>query len=290
MSIPSIPSYSMPAVNSFPESKVSWQIDPEKAVLLVHDMQNYFVRFYGENNALLHALQRNIGAIRTWADRWGIPVVYTAQPEDQSPEDRALLTDMWGTGLSSTDPDAKNIVPELAPRQQDTVLVKWRYSAFQRSPLQSMMQQWRRDQLLITGIYAHIGCMITATDAFMQDIKPFLVGDAVADFSAEEHGMAMRYVAGRSGRVVSTQSIVDSAKPTITKDWLKQQLLACIGDDEEFFDPADNLIDYGLDSIQVMSMLEEWQRMGMDITLEDLAKEPTMNGWWNLIEKKCQVL
>ena len=49
--------------------------------------------------------------------------------------------------------------------------------------------------------------MITATDAFMRDIKPFFMGDAVADFSRDEHIMALNYVAGRCGRVLSTQQI-----------------------------------------------------------------------------------
>ncbi len=50
--------------------------------------------------------------------------------------------------------------------------------------------------------------MTTATDAFMRDIKPFFVADALADFSREEHLMSLKYVAGRSGRVVMTEELL----------------------------------------------------------------------------------
>ena len=29
-----------------PENRVSWQLDAQRAVLLVHDMQDYFIDFY----------------------------------------------------------------------------------------------------------------------------------------------------------------------------------------------------------------------------------------------------
>ncbi len=105
------------------------------------------------------------------------------------------------------------MVDRLTPDADDTVLVKWRYSAFHRSPLEQMLKESGRNQLIITGVYAHIGCMTTATDAFMRDIKPFMVADALADFSRDEHLMSLKYVAGRSGRVVMTEELLPAPIP-----------------------------------------------------------------------------
>lgn len=38
----------------------------------------------------------NIARLRDYCKQQGIPVYYTAQPKEQSDEDRALLNDMWG--------------------------------------------------------------------------------------------------------------------------------------------------------------------------------------------------
>lgn len=287
MTIPALISYPLPDADALPQNKVSWQLQPQRAALLIHDMQDYFVAFYGERSPLMQELQRQIAALKRWCREHGVPVIYTAQPSEQTPQQRALLNDMWGPGLTAADPQQQQIVAGLAPEAQDTVLVKWRYSAFQRSDLEQRLREAGRDQLLICGIYAHIGCLMTAADAFMRDVQPFLVADAVADFSAEQHRMALLYVATRCGAVIALDQVLRCRGDDVTTfEGLRARLAAWTGVPLAEFDADENLIDYGLDSIRVMSLVGEWKSAGIAVAFEELARRPSLNGWWALLQQR----
>jgi bifunctional isochorismate lyase/aryl carrier protein len=108
----------------------------------------------------------------------------------------------------TVDPAHAAIVDALSPVRGDVVLEKHRYSAFQRGDFADRLRAAGRDQLVVTGIYAHIGCLLTAADAFMRDVEPFVVADAVADFSRRDHDAALAYVAGCCGAVTTTARVV----------------------------------------------------------------------------------
>lgn len=294
MAIPSISGY--PLSKAIPENRVNWSVDPQRAVLLIHDMQQYFLNFYDVESELIQTLTRNIQTIKQTCIDAGIPVVYTAQPGDQKQEDRALLTDFWGPGLKADD-SITRIFPALAPTEQDIVYTKWRYSAFQRTPLKAMMDETGRDQLIIVGIYAHIGCLQTAAEAFMTDIQAFMVSDAVADFSESDHEMALNYVAGRCGYVLDKQQLlsqVESVNEFAAGDYsipqsqqhLTQQLAALLEVPVDEMMPDDSLLDFGLDSVRMMSLVGDWQQAGLDVSFMELAAKPSLQDWWQLIEKK----
>ncbi|CAH6635277.1 isochorismatase [Pseudocitrobacter vendiensis] len=284
MAIPKLKGYPLPTAMELPDNKVSWAFEPERAALLIHDMQEYFLNFWGDNSEMMETVVANIAALRDFCKKNNIPVYYTAQPKEQSDEDRALLNDMWGPGLTRS-PEQQKIVAALAPDEADTVLVKWRYSAFHRSPLELMLKETGRNQLIITGVYAHIGCMTTATDAFMRDIKPFFVADALADFSREEHLMSLNYVAGRSGRVVMTDELLPSIPAS--KSALRTLVLPLLDESDEPMDD-ENLIDYGLDSVRMMALAARWRKVYGDIDFVMLAKNPTIDAWWALLSREVK--
>lgn len=282
MAIPRIAAYPMPA--SLPANKVSWPLQPGRALLLVHDMQDYFLDFYDNTQAPIPSLLANAGQLIDAARAEGVPVVYTAQLPEQTAAERGLLQDMWGPGLTAR-PERKDIVAALAPQTGDRVLDKWRYSAFQRSPLLEMMRNEGRDQLIICGVYAHIGCMMTACEAFMNEIQPFFAADALADFSQAEHEMALRYVAQRCGMVLDTASLLGQLAPLpATPEALRTLVARLLGVNATELDPQDNLLDWGLDSIRIMSLLERFRRAGCELSFTTLAEQATLAAWWALLQ------
>lgn len=207
MPIPALAPYPMPTEQSLPPNHVDWRADAARAVLLLHDMQSYFLQPYAWDDSPYTELITNAKRLRDQATRLGVPVVYSAQPGGMDRAQRGLLHDFWGPGMSTQDSDVK-IIDDLRPGDGDVVVTKWRYSAFARSQLIDLIRGAGRDQLIVCGVYAHVGCLMTAVDAFSMDVQPFFVADAVADFSADYHRLALDYAAQRCATVVSTAQLL----------------------------------------------------------------------------------
>ena len=202
--IPSIEPYPIPPMADLPRSTARWTPDPARAVLLIHDMQRFFLKPFPRS--VRDELVRNIASMRERAAALGVPVGYTAQPGDMSDEERGLLKDFWGPGMRRAPAD-RLVVDELAPAPGDWMFTKLRYSAFFRSGLLDRIRESGRDQLIVCGVYAHVGVLMTAVDAFTHDLQTFLVADAVADFTAAYHQMAVDYAAERCAVVLTAKEV-----------------------------------------------------------------------------------
>jgi len=199
---PEIPPYPLPSSEALAYNKAEWKIDKRKAALLVHDMQNFWVERFIDPETIV----QNIAQVVELCRENNIPIIYSVGEKARNLAERGLSLDLWGPGIASSDDvttEDPEIVCSLAPETEDYIVTKTKYSAFYKTDLENILQKTGRNQLLITGIFAHHGCMVTAVDAFMKNIETFFVADALGDYSREEHMMAIRYVAETSG-VIST--------------------------------------------------------------------------------------
>lgn len=209
MGLPSMASYALPRADAIPASRARWSLDSGRAALLVHDMQRYFLANFDPAGEPIKPVLANVAGLLARCRALGIPVFYTAQQGNQARADRGLQADFWGPGMQRS-PEHEAIVAPLAPAGDDRVLTKHRYSAFQRSNLAELLRARGRDQLVIAGVYAHIGVLATASEAFQRDIQPFVAADAVADFSREKHDMALAVIAASCGVALTSDTIVET--------------------------------------------------------------------------------
>ncbi|KAB8143115.1 isochorismatase family protein [Chloroflexia bacterium SDU3-3] len=291
MALPAIAPYPMPSAAELPPNRVAWAADPSRAALLIHDMQNHFLNAFRRDEQPVPQLLANIARLREACAAQGVPVFFSAQPGGQSLAQRGLLQDFWGGGIAAGE-QPQRIVDELHPRPGETHLTKWRYSAFQRTDLLAQLRAQGRDQLIICGIYAHIGCLMTACEAFMSDIQPFFVADAVADFTPEDHQMAIAYAARRCAVVATTDAVLATLAPApaaeaLSLEGLRQAIADLLDESPAKIGDDDNLMYLGLDSIRLMTLMEQWRRAGVEISFIELAERPTLAGFWSLISAQA---
>lgn len=67
-------------------------------------------------------------------------------------------------------------------------------------------------------------------------------------------------------------------------DWLQARVAELI-EDEDDIDPEESLIVYGLDSISIMTLAGELKTRGIPLSFEELARNPTLNAWSDLIRE-----
>lgn len=73
---------------------------------------------------------------------------------------------------------------------------------------------------------------------------------------------------------------------TLNRDWLLAQVNRMIGEDGPV-DPAEDLTLYGIDSIAVMRLILTLEEQGVIVSFDDLARQPTLDGWWSMIAARA---
>ncbi|WP_051631257.1 isochorismatase family protein [Afifella pfennigii] len=190
-------------------NNVDWEIDPARSALLLHDLEGEELAPLGgrERKRILAEAER---LARLCAAR-GVPVFASRMPPARREGEAGLLYDIWARRRApAASSEAGDGEPAPALRLDGlpvTRLEKRSYSAFYASELEVSLRRLGRDSLLIAGIHTSIGCLSTAIDAFMRDIRPFMLADAMADLSPEEHEAGLKKAAQTCARIARTAEL-----------------------------------------------------------------------------------
>lgn len=182
-----------------------WEFNWDRATVLVHDMQNYFVRTLP--NETRDNITSSVKEVVGTAIREGTPIVYSGQSGDMKPEDRGLMSDFWGLGMSSHLEDT-SLLKEVTHSRDSPDIYKTGYSAFSRTSLLNRIIESGNTQILICGIYTHVGILATALDAFNYGIKAFIIGDASASFNRYMQIKSLNYINDCCGKIIFKDELV----------------------------------------------------------------------------------
>jgi nicotinamidase-related amidase len=147
-----------------------------RTALLVLDMQNDFVHRNG--SLVVPDAEPTIPAIRgllELAREHGMRVVYSQDTHREGDPEWRIWPEHCREGSWGWE-----IVPELAPAPDDTVLRKVRYDAFYGTPLDHLLRVWDIDTLVVCGTVANICVHYTVASAALRWYDVVMVRDAVS--------------------------------------------------------------------------------------------------------------
>lgn len=126
----------------------------------------------------------------------------------RSLEQRAGIEDLWWSG----NPDFE-ILEELAPHDEDTVIRKTSNGAFNSSHLDQALQWMGVRKLVITGVVTSACVETTARDAADRGYHSVLVDEGTADYDPDMHAATLRAFQFNLGRIAgSADEVMDAVR------------------------------------------------------------------------------
>jgi len=158
--------------------------DPEKAALLILDMQRYFLNpsshaFVPSGTAIVQGII-NLAKKMIHKKR---PVILTRHVN--TPDDTGMLSIWWRDLILEDNPDS-NLIPEFE-NLNGTVIHKMQYDAFYKTDLENILKSGNVSQVIITGVMTHLCCETTARSAFVRGFQVFFPVGGTATYNQQFH-------------------------------------------------------------------------------------------------------
>jgi ureidoacrylate peracid hydrolase len=216
----------MPIFNARPEPVTA---DLAKSAVIVVDMQNAFASCNGMLDLAevdISGAPQVIDAVKQVLDaarQASVPVIYLQMGYRPDLSDAGPDSPNWrkelGLRMMEKQPELKGklvtvgswdfaIVDQLAPRPEDLIIVKTRYSGFARTPLDDELRRRGIRYLFFVGIATNVCVESTLRDAFFLDYWPILIRDAAMGSSREMHEATLHNVEAFFGWTIPAEEFV----------------------------------------------------------------------------------
>ena len=158
--------------------------NPEKAALLLLDLQEYFLQedshaFVPSAKAILSGVSRLANAFH----KAGFPVIATRHLN--TPQDAGMMAKWWRDIILPNSARSQNITLIISP---NTIFInKPQYDAFLNTELEELLRQKGVEQVVVCGVMTHLCCETTARSAFMRGFEVFFTVDGTATYNERLH-------------------------------------------------------------------------------------------------------
>ena len=163
------------------------RLNREKAVLLVVDMQYFFLdpaspTFTCGGLAILPNLKKVIQVFR----QAGRPVIFSRHVHHPDGLDAGIMG-WWWEGMCLEGSPESEIHEDISPLPNEKVIFKHRYSAFYNTDLDTILRTLKVEDIVIAGIMTNMCCESTTRDAYYRDYRVFFLADGTGSITEEMH-------------------------------------------------------------------------------------------------------
>jgi nicotinamidase-related amidase len=196
-----------------PYNQHEMQLNAAASVLLVVDMQRFFLdasspTFTCGGAAILPTVKRLVRTFR----RANRPVIFTRHVHHPADLDSGIMGWWWEGKCIEGSPESE-IHPALAPKANEKVVLKHRYSAFYNTDLETVLRCLKVEDIVVTGIMTNMCCESTARDAYYRDYRVFFPADGTGSVSEEMHVASLLNLAFGFAHVTTSGAIAAQLEP-----------------------------------------------------------------------------
>jgi nicotinamidase-related amidase len=179
-----------------------------KRCLIIIDMLNDFLdrcvtervdRLVGNTNLLIESFRR-----------FDLPVIWVRQEFRLDLSDAFLEMRDKGIAVAIEGTRGSMLHPGLDWRSTDLTLVKKRYSAFFRTPLDEALAKIDAGELVLCGVNTHACVRMAAIDAYQRDYRVVIARECVGSNNELHERVSLDYMDGKIAKVAGVADIIKS--------------------------------------------------------------------------------